>query len=190
MIRDRQIRMGRTMPGKRTIKASEIVRDLRSGMSDHEIMEKYRLSIRGLESIFRKLEAARAVKRSDLYGRLPAFEDTVNLATMRKLPRHFLTLALRIYEASNPANQGELLDLTVKGVGVRGLDVQAGKTTNLVIVSGGFVDLRDISLEAVCRWSRKDKDGCWAAGFEITSIAEPDLKNLQKLIRGLSLGNS
>ena len=176
------------MSEKRTIKASDIVRDLRSGMSDYELMEKYRLSIRGLESIFKKLEDSKTVKRSELYGRVPSFEDTVNLASLRKLPRHFLTLALRIHEESRPENEGELLDVTEKGVGVKGLEVTSGKTMNLVIVSSGFVDLSDITFEAVCRWSKQEDDGTWASGFEITNILDSGLKNLRKIIRGLAMG--
>ena len=140
------------MSEKRTIKARDIVRDLREGMSDHELMEKHMLSIKRLESIFRKLEDSKTVKRSELYGRMQSFEDTVNLASMRKLPRNFLALALRIYEHGHPSIEGELLDVNEKGVGVRGLEVKPDQTANLAIISSGFVDVGDIRFEAVCRW--------------------------------------
>ena len=175
------------MSEKRTIKASDIVKDLREGLSDHELMEKYKLSIKGLESIFRKLEDSKTVKRSELYGRMQSFEDTVNLASMRKLPRNFLTLALRIYEHGHPSNEGELLDVNEKGVGVRGLEVKPDQTLGLVIVASGFVDIRDIRFEAVCRWRKQEQEGAWASGFEITSIPDEDLTNLRKIISGLAM---
>ncbi len=173
---------------KRTIKASEIVRDLRSGMSDHELMEKYQLTVRGLESLFRKLEESKAVRRSELYGRFSSFEDTVDLESTRKFSRSFLALPLRIYEQGNPENGGELLDAIEKGVGVRGLTVPSGQSARLVIASGGFVGLQDISFDAICRWGKQGDDGAWMSGFEIVTISEPDLQNLKKLIRGLALG--
>ena len=40
---------------KRSIKAADVIRDLRSGMTACQLMEKYRISITGLRLIFRKL---------------------------------------------------------------------------------------------------------------------------------------
>jgi hypothetical protein len=43
------------MTTKRTIKAKDIVNDIRSGLTNLQLMEKYNLSSKGLQSIFTKL---------------------------------------------------------------------------------------------------------------------------------------
>ncbi|HMK34380.1 MAG TPA: PQQ-binding-like beta-propeller repeat protein [Desulfomonilaceae bacterium] len=59
------------------INAQEILDDLASGKDDTHLMEKYHLSARGLESLFRKLVTAGFVRQSDLDKRMPLRENTV-----------------------------------------------------------------------------------------------------------------
>ena len=58
---------------KRIIQARDIVRDVRSGMTDTELMEKYELSAKGLESAFTKLVNSGTMTVGEVYGqRRPA----------------------------------------------------------------------------------------------------------------------
>lgn len=176
------------MAEKRTIRARDIVHDIRAGMSDHELMSKYKLSVKGLESIFKKLEESGTVKRSELYGRFPSLDDTVNLGSLRKLQRNYFALVLGIFEEGNPHNRGEIFDASEKGVGVKGLIARPGQNQNLVIERSDAVDIGKISFQAVCRWTRPDNDGIGLAGFEIVTISDSDLAKLRQLIRGAALG--
>jgi len=176
------------MAEKRTIRAKDIVNDIRAGMSDHELMGKYRLSVKGLQSIFRKLEESGTMKRSELYGRFPSQDDTVSLGSLRKFPRNYFALVMEISEAGNPGNRGEIFDVSEKGLGVKGFESTLGQTQNLVIDRSDAVDVGEISFQAVCRWTRRDDDGVCLAGFEIETISESDLAKLRKLIRGATLG--
>lgn len=176
------------MAEKRTIKAKDIVNDIRTGMSDHELMGKYNLSVKGLVSIFKKLEESGTVKRSELYCRFPSLDDTVNLGSLRRLPRNYFALVLGILEAGNPVNRGEIFDASEKGVGVKGIEAGPGQTQNLVIDGSDAIDIGEVSFQAVCRWSRRDDDGICLAGFEIVMISDSDLAKLRKLIRGATLG--
>jgi hypothetical protein len=51
---------------KAIVNAEEAVRSIRSGMTDEALMEKYEISQKGLESLFRQLIATRAMEQSDL----------------------------------------------------------------------------------------------------------------------------
>jgi hypothetical protein len=175
------------MSSKRTIKAKDIVNDIRAGMNDHQLMQKYRLSVKGLQSIFAKLEDLRAVKHSELYSRTPWYDDTVNVGSMRNLPRNYMALSLTIHEAENPVNKGIVVDMTEKGVGVTGIEVRENQTGVLVVNSGELADIGSITFEATCRWVRKDEDGTCNSGFEITGISKGDLDKLRHLISELSL---
>lgn len=68
---------------KRTISASEIVADLRSGHSDNEIMAKYQISARALESVFSKLVQSNLISQDDLDARLDLAQGSVNLEVFR-----------------------------------------------------------------------------------------------------------
>jgi hypothetical protein len=69
--------------GKRTINATELVNDVRSGMSDTALIEKYKLSARGLESVFAKLVEAGLIEQSDLDARMDMSQRTVALDVYR-----------------------------------------------------------------------------------------------------------
>ncbi len=51
---------------KKEIRASEVIRDIRSGMSKSDFMSKHRISPTGLDSLFKKLVAAGAMTESEL----------------------------------------------------------------------------------------------------------------------------
>jgi hypothetical protein len=51
---------------KAIVNAEDAVRSIRSEMTDEALMEKYELSQKGLESLFRKLIATGAIEQSDL----------------------------------------------------------------------------------------------------------------------------
>ena len=62
---------------KRTIRAKDVVQDIRSNMTDAQLMEKYQLSARGLQSLLKKLIKHNLISESDLEVRPVGYEDTV-----------------------------------------------------------------------------------------------------------------
>jgi hypothetical protein len=63
----------------RTISAQDFVKDLRSRMTDAQLMDKYRLSAVGLERVLKKLFDAKLITQSELDWRPVDYEDTVIL---------------------------------------------------------------------------------------------------------------
>ncbi|MBI5572221.1 MAG: hypothetical protein HY914_19925 [Desulfomonile tiedjei] len=59
--------------------AREVLIDIKAGMGDADLMEKYRLSSKGLQSLFDKLVEAGAIREADLDQRMDAFDATVDL---------------------------------------------------------------------------------------------------------------
>lgn len=66
-----------TENAKRRIEVDVALNDIRSGMDDASLMEKYRVSARGLQSLFSKLVRAGAIQLAELDQRMPAFMGTV-----------------------------------------------------------------------------------------------------------------
>ncbi len=68
-----------TPVGPPSIKAGEALRDIRSGMSDSDLMDKYRLSAKGLQDLFDQLVQAGAISQSELDHRFSSVDETVDL---------------------------------------------------------------------------------------------------------------
>ncbi len=66
---------------KPRIDAKQALLDIRSGLDDHRLMEKYNLSSKGLESLFQKLVRAGLLSQTELDNRKPWYEDAVDLDT-------------------------------------------------------------------------------------------------------------
>ena len=173
---------------KRKISAKDIINDIRGGMTDSELMDKYRLSLKGLQSIFRKLEAVKAIKPSELYGRFPGFDDTIEIEQIRKDLRDYLELSLPVYEMESPEKIGSVRDISTKGIGARGIKAAPGDVKNLVINPVNLFSIDAFSFEAVCRWVRRDgPNRDYVGGFEITAISNDNEKSLRDLVSKISL---
>lgn len=176
------------MSAKRIIEARDIVKDIRSGMSDAELMQKYGLSVKGLQSAFQKLVDNRILSVEEVYGQRSSSHDTVIINDMRSLPRHFLTVAVAIYEADRPEIRGKLRDVTERGLGITGIEARIGEIKTLVIPCRELLDVDHIWLEAECRWTDpKESSDEWSAGFQITKISKEGLAHLRDLVRHLVL---
>ena len=62
---------------KRTIRAKDVVRDIRSHMTDAQLIEKYHLSAKGLQRLLEKLVQHNLLSESDLSWRPVGYDDTV-----------------------------------------------------------------------------------------------------------------
>jgi uncharacterized protein (DUF433 family) len=68
------------------ISSREAVKDIQSGISDSDLMAKYGLSAKGLQSMFTKLVAAKRITWEEIEERMPTFDSTVDLkATLEEL---------------------------------------------------------------------------------------------------------
>ncbi len=65
---------------KRKIKAKSFVSDLRNGMGDRELMEKYSLSENQLPKVFQKLVDAGALEEMELFMRTSLSDSTMTKA--------------------------------------------------------------------------------------------------------------
>jgi hypothetical protein len=169
---------------RRRIDARELVADIRSGVTDVELMEKYKLSSRGLQRVFTKLVDCGAVMVDDISGRSISYDDSVALKKGRGSIRALPILSIEIHEKNNPQIMGRIRDLSEVGVGVRGLEAEVGELKSLQIVPDEFLEVEPFSFEAKCRWSRMRDQGknCYA-GFRITDISEGSFIQLQELLQ-------
>ena len=174
---------------KRTINAKDIVNDIHKGLTDLQLMSKYGLSLKGLQSVFTKLVQAKAILPQDLFDRAPVLaDDSVTVENIRIGPREKIELTIPVCDAADPNQVGTLRDLSPEGIGVRGIETRKGQIRTLLVVPSHWFPVDAFSLEAVCRWvKRRRAEGIVDAGFEITGISEESKKRLKTTIRLLNL---
>ena len=174
---------------KRTINAKDIVNDIHKGLTDLQLMSKYGLSLKGLQSVFTKLVQAKAILPQDLFDRAPVLaDDSVTVENIRIGPREKIELTIPVCDAADPNQVGTLRDLSPEGIGVRGIETRKGQIRTLLVVPSHWFPVDAFSLEAVCRWfKRRRTKGIVDAGFEITGISEESKKQLKTIIRLLNL---
>ena len=171
------------MEPKRKIKAKELVNDIRAGIGDSQLMEKHRLSAKGLQSVFTILVDARALRPNELFSRARRFDDTADVTSIRLIPRDFVDVPLPICDAENSQNMGTIVDVTENGLGIRGFKTKTGETKTLVFFSDRLFPIGPFAVEAQCRWVKNgNSNGQIESGFEITNISESGSRQLKKII--------
>ena len=175
------------MAAKLVIKAGDLVRDIRSGLTEAQIMEKYKLSHVGIRSAFNKLVEAGVMAAGEIYGRSEGLADTVAIEQVRGESREYIEVILQIHEIGCPQVKGAVRDISERGVGVRGIAAKPDDKKTFLLNSDRFFSIGPLVFEAVCKWSKKDEEsGECVAGFEITKINDRTLLELRELLRLIS----
>jgi len=170
------------------VDGNDMVEDIRSGMSDSELMQKYGLSPEGLGFALQTLTDTKIVSLQDLYGESLSQQNTVSIDSTRVLPRCYLAISVEIYESKRPEIKGTLNDITEKGIATAGMQAKVGETKSFLIPTRNYIAADPIMFEARCQWAEKESDFReWLAGFEITSISDKCLDDLRSLIQAVSL---
>ncbi|MEW6347494.1 MAG: response regulator [Thermodesulfobacteriota bacterium] len=172
------------------LRAADMAGDVRCGKSDADLMATYGLSPRELQRIFGELVDMGALRIEELYERSMSAGGALPFWPA-ELPKHYLTVALPIFEAGLPEVKGLFREITEKGLGITGLPTRVGDVKNLEIPTKGLIVDKDrISFTAQCRWVKSvGPERMISAGFQITDIDEESLDALRKLIRSFCLGD-
>ncbi len=174
------------MSFKRKIKASEIVRDVRAGMTNDDLMQKHGLSLDKLHGIFAKLIDAKVMSQAELAFHMPSSRSAVTGAQVRQLSRCYLPVNVRIYDLDDLTQDLLVKDLSEKGVHVVGIKTAIGRKASFLIQAIEFPDIDPLTFDAQCRWTRTETNETgeftYDAGFEITEIDKSAQEQLLKII--------
>jgi len=171
--------------------ADNVLRDLREGMDDTALMDKYQLSYVQLRNLYLELfNSGRLLQSRPGQGttqeqgsrpeRAPILERS---STRREIDRYRLYFDIPVYELDRPGVLGAVCDVTENGLGVVGVDAQVNEVKTLVVEGDTFCDVAPFEVQARCCWiDREEGSDEVRAGFEITDISEYDRQQLDKLI--------
>lgn len=165
---------------KPQIPVQKILNDLRAGLGDVPIMEKYQISPNVLTQIKRRLDMGHQIYKTPSVS-------TSEIKDRRSSPRWEPFYKIDVYDRENPQMRGIIDDLNLKGLRTVGLIAQMDETKKLLVRSGPFKVYETFKFTAQCRWSMINDSGECVAGFQITSISVQDKNELRKLINHLTL---
>lgn len=166
------------MSVRRQIRVSEIVNDVRGGVSDSEMMDKYGLSSTGLARVFKKLLDTRAVSSFEFAQWSVLFCESPEVKNIRLFPRDNLKFLLPIYEAGHSEMRGEILNISDGGLAVRGLQAQVNDTRSFLIPIKGA----PVFFKAKCRWVRQEPvHGATVTGFDVFKVVKGNWDQLLEL---------
>jgi hypothetical protein len=170
--------------GERDRRTAQIIQDFLSGMQVQEIAAKNEFSAE------RFVEILRVALSLKLGGSpfLTAETEPISFQSVHRERRRYPriscpVLTVRIADPSCPEREGTILDISQKGVAVKGINARVDDEKTLLISETTF-DLPDpIVLKCSCRWTGKAEhlDLGQSAGFEITEISESDDRYLKSL---------
>lgn len=172
------------MTRKREIRAADVMKDIHGMKSSAEIMEKYRLSRKGLRSVFRKLVDARVLTKEDLRNWVKQTRRIELAKGRRRFPRRSIRFPWLVCDPEDSAVMGFVRDISLRGVGVEGIKAKVGEIRTLRLRSSELAQSSTFEFKVECRWinGRGEYDGEQAAGFEITSIDTDAFEELSKIV--------
>jgi signal transduction histidine kinase len=175
------------MVKKQKIKASDVVKDIRAGMNDSGMSEKYGLSVEALHRVFREILNSGLISDSEIYRRYDSAGTPPVFADRRESHRNLIDFSLPVYEQENPDARGMVHDISETGLRVRDIPAKQDDVKTLVIYPEDLLMTPPVVLEAKCRWIKEGNDA-WMCegGFQITRVVEGNLEELIILIQCLS----
>jgi hypothetical protein len=174
---------GYVAPPKKRIVIEEIVKDIRSGMSDSELMGRYELTAPLLTATLKQLLEQKFLDKEDLDNRDLSPLSRVSLFSVRQVPRYSSPLTVTISGDQYRQKKGQVLDISVKGLRTVGLEATVGQTQTLTIHGDEFGEVATFQVRGTCRWTKASERGEVLAGFEIVEIPTGSHQELLHWIR-------
>ncbi len=170
------------------VNVAQVLKDVRAGLTDSELMVKHKIPYEKLDRVFRQLLDTNVITRGELYGRSSLFIDTVTVDSIHDESEHYLAFPIPVSDAMDPAVVGRLRTVGEGMVGMIGIEAEVDEERSFVVYPEKFVEIQPIAFDATCRWLVREPEGSYA-GFEITFISERDRARLEQLVRSLTLGD-
>lgn len=134
----------------RRISVKELVRDIRRGITDSDLISKYHLSSDQLRNVFKKLIDAGVLKHSDLNARTSLHGEPDAADQYRELERVEISLTVPVFDADDLLVEGVLSDATEKGVKITGVEAEVDEIRTFLIEADDFPEVEPFEFDARC----------------------------------------
>lgn len=179
------------MRRKRKISATQVVRDIRSGITQEELQEKYKIALHRVEKLFKRLVAANVVTESELAERYPSYKEAVAGINQSRNRRILLPFELMVYDITT-SSIGLIRDISETGLRVAGINCNVGGERTFQLPVDIFIKADPLLIVAKCQWVkvRGKTTKYTTAGFKITDISDDDRMVLKTFVESLSIVKS
>jgi hypothetical protein len=159
----------------------DVLQGVRSGLSDHELMLRYRLTPEEMERAFTQLLAEKLIEPIELEGRTAPVLRDYRMVSPRSTPRRFPTFDVKVRFEDDHGQEGYLLDVNEKGLAVQGLGAFQGEVRTLTVMGDEVFELDLFTFQARCRWVRGNGcNGGRLCGFEILDMPEETMEDFRQ----------
>jgi len=160
-------------------------------MTDKGLMERYRLTPRGLRKLYHALIQAKQVSEEELYAQSALFREHIDRLHARGARRVDLNLPLWIYEVGS-AGKGLVRDISETGLRIAGIRSLVGEEKTFQLPVDIFLGHEPLLFSARCVRvrTRGKRVEYYEAGYRITQISQKDTDVLRRLVGMLVLSGS
>jgi len=171
-----------TTTQRRKVKLRRLVNDFWSGMSNAELIQKYRIQPNQLQRLFDELIGTGLLRFSQIYEK----------SLTPRPPRTYVHVRFPVYDARDRSFRGLIRDISEKGMRIASFRNGLEKATAFMIAEDSWFEVRSFQFEAVCRWSKLKghQKKYHVGGFEITRISDEARGELRKLVKALQFDTS
>lgn len=176
---------------EKRIRGSDVLHDIKIGMTETDLKVKYQLSQKGIDKVFKKLISTNFISQFQLLSQYPSYKKRIDHIKERQAPRVDLTIPLTCYEVSSGA-LGIVRDISTTGLRVAGIEANIGDAKVLQLPVDMFINADPLLLCVNCTWveTRGLNKKYTVAGFKIADLSRDDVKVLENLIQVLILAGS
>jgi hypothetical protein len=174
---------GDTMSG---IHAAQMLADLKAGLSERELMNKYKLSPKRLQKLVEVLVKKNSKLHDELYRKSSVYRNITEYLASRRSKRIRVPVAIRVYDKAE-SQRGFLRDLSTNGIRVAGIRSEVGQSKVLLMPLEEVAESEPLEFTAVCRWSKEKgiNKKYPVSGFEIIEMSEDSRTRFLELIESL-----
>jgi hypothetical protein len=167
----------------RSVPKKQVIRDIRSGMRDRDLMSKYGLTLSLLRRLLQRLVAEEAIDHEILYVSSETYREATDILSLRRNARTRIPMSIRVYTEED-CQRGYLRDVSETGLRLAGIEVEVGDWRTLTVPLKEIPTIQPIEFEGVCRWAKHEgKFRRYAViGVEIAAISDDSQWNLSRLI--------
>jgi hypothetical protein len=168
---------------RRRINANNLIYDIRRGLDEADLMEKYHLCLLEFQNLAKALLEAKLISTDDLLG-LPLFSEAVSGPSKPVISQQFTPMiSLKIWDVLDPDVWGDVMFLSPTSFRIEGLEAAVGETKTLVIQSSGFQDNKPLVLDAKCVGIRHDyRSNSVSLEFKLVNLASVVLREYKDLL--------
>lgn len=172
----------------KTIHVGKLLKDILSGFTGNQLMEKFGLSPSELQTVLKRLVRSRVLGVADLGLELYLRLEANVPENIRADERLRLEFDVSVCAVDQPDMIGTVRDITEKGIGTNGIEAKVDETKTLMVMGDVLGQVAPFVFKAKCRWTgTRRADGVSLAGFQIIRIPDRDLVQLRRLVELVTL---